>query len=185
MSNPNNALAGRYIIDGASDLIQLVGQGGDILLAIANGGKFTSYNSLPLVNSGVPSQVASLDLLNQSSAISNQTLYNPTVTDTSGAAEFYSAFFTAKVVQAATSSSTLGGTSGITYGYMAEDGHALSSIPGVLNGNVGHNDLTSTAATGLFTTYAAPGTPITVSFGYLSSGITPMLYNLHIRLFRL
>jgi hypothetical protein len=98
---------------------------------------------------------------------------------------FTQLFFEAKVVQAASSGSMLGGTSGITYSFLAGDGHVVSSIPGVLNGNVNHNDLTSAVASGLFTMYAAPGTPITVSFGYSSTGVTPMLYNLHIRLLRI
>jgi len=152
-------------------------------------GKFTEYNGLPLVNSGVPSQVAAFDALNQGAAISNQPLYTPTVTDPTGAGEFYAAFFEAKVVQIASGgvspSSMLGGTSGITYGFTAGDGHAVSSIPAVLNGNVNHNDLTTTLASGLFTMYAAPGSPTTINFGYSSTGTTPMLYNLHIRLFRL
>jgi hypothetical protein len=148
-------------------------------------GKFTEYDGLPLKNSGVPSQIAFFDALNQGAAISNQVLYTPVTTDATGAGEFYAAFFEAKVVQAASSGSMLGSTSGITYSFLAEDGHAVSSIPAVLNGNVSHNDLTTTVASGMFTMYATPGTPITISFGYSSTGTTPMLYNLHIRLFRL
>lgn len=181
----NDALAGRYLAEGQSDLIQLVGPGGNSLLNISNGGKFTTCAGLPLVNSGVPSQVASIDLYSQGAALSNQPLYTVAQTDKNQVGDFYSAFFTAKVTQAASSSSTLGGTSGITYSYTAEDGYALSSIPAVLNGNVGHNDLTSTVATGLFTMFSLVNTPITFSFGYISSGATPMLYSLHIRLFRL
>ena len=156
---------------------------------INSAGKFTEYGGLPLTNSGVPSQVTALDFLNQGAAISGQVLYNPTVADPTELGEFYAAFFEAKVVQIASGgvspSSMLGGTSGITYGFTAEDGHSVSSIPAVLNGNVNHNDLTTTVASGLFTMYAAPGSPILINFGYSSVGTTPMLYNLHIRLFRL
>jgi len=179
------ALAGRYTLDGQSDLIQLVDPGGAALLSINNGGKFTNYAGLPLVNSGVPSQVASFDAVNQGAAITSQFLYTTQQTDVGQTGDFFNAFYSAKVVQAATSSSTLGGTSGITFNYTSgDDGKSLSSIPGVLNGNVGHNDLTTTVGTGAFTLYAKSGSTIQFNFDYLSSGITPMLYDIHVRLFR-
>jgi hypothetical protein len=179
------ALIGRYTLDGQSDLVQLVDPGNGVMLAINNQGKFTNYAGLPLVNSGVPTQIASFDAASQGAAITSQFLYTTSQSDTGQVGDFYNAFYSAKLVQAASSSSLLGGSGGITFNYVSgDDGVSLSTIPGVLNGNVGHNDLTSTVGAGVFTFYAKALTTIQFNFGYVSSGATPMLYNLHVRLFR-
>jgi hypothetical protein len=167
--------------DSSGRFIYLVDSSGNVSTL----GQFEFFNGLPLVSHGLASQVARFDALNQGGVITNQLLYtSPAVLDYDGSpySGFYRMTYTAKVTQVASSSSMLGGSGGITFTYIsADDGQTLSTIPGVLNGNVNHNDLTSTVATGTSIVYAQAGTNITFSFGYTSSGATPMQYALHIR----
>lgn len=153
-------------------------------------GDCNQFNGLSLVSHGLPSQVARWDGQNLAAAQSNVVLYTTPTATGGGSTDvnnvysgFYRMIYCAKVTQAATVSSLLGGSGGMTVSFVsADDGNTLSSIPSVLNGNVGHNDLTTTWGYGSQVIYAASGTNITFSFGYTSSGATPMQYALHVRL---
>lgn len=153
-------------------------------------GDFNQFNGLSLVSHGLASQVARYDGQNLGAALSNIPLYTTPTATGGGSTDvnnnysgFYRVLYAAKVTQAASVSSTLGGSGGITFTFTsADDGQILNSIPGVLNGNVGHNDLTTTWGSGTQTLYVASGTQITFSFGYVSSGATPMQYAIHVRL---
>lgn len=174
VANPQGTV--EYRIDGNADIHMT--------------GDFDEFNGLPLVSHGLSSQVATYDVQNEGAALTNVLLYTTPTNEGAAATDpnnnytgFYRVSYAAKVTQAASNSSTLGGSGGITFSFVsADDGNTLNSIPGVLNGNVGHNDLTTTWGSGQQILYVEQGTNITFSFGYVSSGATPMLYALHIRL---
>lgn len=159
---------------------------GDVLMT----GDYDEFNGLPLVSHGLMSQVARYDAYNQSAALTNVLLYTTPTNEGEAATDpnndytgFYRVSYAAKVTTPASGSSTLGGSGGITFSFVsADDMQTLNSIPGVLNGNVGHNDVTTTWGSGTQIIYVEQGTQITFSFGYISSGTTPMQYVIHIRL---
>lgn len=142
-------------------------------------GGVAEIESLPTISHGVVIQRATYDAMNVASAINSQFLWTVPPNDEG----FFRVLLCAKVTQVASSSSTLGGSGGFTVNFTsADDGQVLNSLPGVLNGNVGHNDLTTTWGFGDIIIYAEVNTNISFNFGYLSSGATPMQYAIHVRL---
>jgi hypothetical protein len=109
----------------------------------------------------------------QGSAISGQQLYRVPL----GLGGFYRISWRAKVTRAATSSSTLGGTSGfqITYTDVTD---AVSLTPLAVPNADGTGNTTATQLSGAVVVNAEQGTNITFSFDYTSSGATGMEYQI-------
>lgn len=149
-------------------------------------GKVTTYNNIATVAGGAPSILAVADLTAQSAAKTATALYTPTATG------LYRISYYAKVTTAATTSSILGGTTGLILAYtdgtdsvaqtaftLPEDNQAGSALS-VGTGNT--TNTTQAVVHGTAVIYALTGVGITYAFGYTSVGVTAMQYELHITL---
>lgn len=159
----------------------------------AAGGKFgtnpsgiiTSYNNITTVSGGVPSVVATVDLTNQSAAITATIIYTPV------ASGMFRISYVAAVTTAATTSSILGGTTGLRISYTDPDDSVgkSSPIPGASAAGVNqafdsyNNQANTTNAqmSGVIVVNAKVGVAIQYAIGYTSVGVTAMVYNLHIK----
>lgn len=153
-------------------------------------GKATTYNGITTVSSGLPSLVATVGLGNQSAAISATTLFSPGT----GQQGMYRVNVYLKVTQAATSSSALGGTTGVKIAYTdGVDGVSQNAnVPmfdqtGAIvttgTGNVGNS--TTTVSQGTLIITVAASTTITYAIGYSSTGATVMKFEVQIILEKL
>ena len=126
--------------------------------------------------------VASVNLAARSTQIINTTsLFTPTVTG------FYKIFVYLQVTQAASTSSILGGSTGVTLKWTDGDGNVAQTNTMALTSKLGTvvtNDATNTTTTnlsGVQTIYAASGVNVKYGIGYTSVGATVMKYTVHIR----
>lgn len=167
---------------GISSATNLPAQG-----AIITNSTFGSYDSIPTVGNGVSPEFAQVDNTAIGGAISVTSLYTvPTLLPNGfpGAGQ-YRVSWNAKVTQAATTSSTLGALS-ITY--TDPDGTVITvTAPATITaGTIATTSTGNTLSTVLvglpLTLNCKSGTLINYAFGYVSSGATPMQYNLHIKL---
>ena len=97
----------------------------------------------------------------------------------------YRISWVATVTQAATVSSTLGGTNGFQILYTDNDTSVVKTMPGTIVSGVDTNANNSTSTgtiSGCFIANAKASTNIQYQMDYTSSGATPMQYNLHIKL---
>jgi hypothetical protein len=126
-----------------------------------------------------------INLTTQSSAITATTIYTPLTSRT------FNIYFTLQVTRVATTSSILGGTTGITITYTEPDGSVAQSIKPLLTSQLGAvivpatgntTNTTVTQSQGMCTINAKTGVPIQYAVGYSSTGGTTMQYSLHIRL---
>lgn len=144
---------------------------------------FTKYNNITLVNSGIASEVAKVDLAAQSAAIGATTLFTPT-TDGKYRVSIY-----LQVTRAATTSSVLGGATGVTITYTDGDGVVAQSIKPLLVDQAGAVIVPATGNVGNTTTTNSQGScfinvrksvAIQYAIGYTSVGATTMQYAVHI-----
>lgn len=150
----------------------------------ASSGKITKYNGVNTVLQGVPFSVAIIDLTGQSAAIAAATaLYTPVVTAR------HRITYWAKVTTAATTSSILGGTTGLALAFQDGTDSVAQAVTlpefsqsgtnlSIGTGNTGN--ATTTVIYGEATIWAKTGVAITYGFGYTSVGGTAMQYELHI-----
>lgn len=138
---------------------------------LTSAGLVSQYNTIATVNQGVGSEVAVSNLTGQSAAISATTLYAVPATG------YYRVSWTACVTTAGTTS-TLGGTNGLTIKYTSPDDSVVKTdsftSPQISAGNT-----TGTSVSGTAIAYAKTGTNLQYLFGYTSTG-TAMVYSLHI-----
>ena len=142
-------------------------------------GRVTSYNGTATVSGGIASEVKTVDLINQAAAI---TATNLTTTAPGGMARIS---WVATVTQAATLSSVLGGTNGFQIIYTDQDTSVVKTTPGAIVAGVDTNSNNSTATgtiSGCIIVNTVINSTIQYQMDYTSSGVTPMQYNLHIKL---
>lgn len=148
----------------------------------------TSFDGATLVSKGLPSIVAQANLTGQSAAIAATTIYTTPGFSAGGPGQ-YRITWSAKVTTAATTSSTLGGTTGLQITFTDNDDSVVVVTPAWWGG--GNNGSAPTSASlnttqawvgGEFTVNSGPIAAIKYAFGYASSGATAMQYNLHLRL---
>ncbi len=170
-------------------IVFLVGPSGNINVAIPNeletNSTFSIYDALPLYGMSFPSELAVVNLTAQVAAISTTTLYATNALTGNGGSGQYRVSWNAKVVLAATSSSTLGA---LTIGYTDLDGtvQSITAAAQIAAGTIATTSPGNTTATVLLgmpiTLNVKASTSITYAFAYSSTGATPMQYNLHITL---
>lgn len=135
--------------------------------------KFLYYNGVATVKAGVPSLVASTALATQAAAQSGTALFTP------GASGLYRVSFNAKVTQAASGSSALGGAGGFSVTYTDAADSTASTVVVAAGGTNAGNALTS-AASGAVIINAKTSVAVTFSYGYTSAGVTPMQYEIQV-----
>lgn len=122
------------------------------------------------------SPVSQVNLTSQSAAISATTLYAVPAASTG----MFRVSWVATVTRAATSSSTLGGSGGFQIIYTdADDSVVKTSL--TANSITSTANTTATTVSGCLVCYAKASTNLQYQFGYTSSGVTTMQYNLHIK----
>ncbi len=147
------------------------------------GGTFGAYNNISLVNNGICSEFATVDSSN-SAAITATTLYSPTAT---GRFKITGSLI---VTTPATTSSILGGTTGVVITYtdgtssvaqsMSMGGVAQNgSFITISSGNTGNTTTTQTQLIPIYI-FAKTGVAIQYAVGYTSVGGTAMVYQLHL-----
>jgi hypothetical protein len=152
-------------------------------MAASSASEFTRYNNIALVNNGVPSEVFAVNSSN-SAAITATTLYTPTATG------FYRITAGLQLTTAATTSSILGGTTGIIIAYT--DGtssvaqsvtcYAVNQSAAIITigtGNTGNSTTSQYNCIPMYI-YAKTGVAITYAIGYTSVGATAMVYQAHL-----
>lgn len=151
---------------------------------VSTNGVVTKYNNITTVSNGVPSEYATVDLTAQTAAKTATTIYTPT------ASGMFRISIALQVTTAATSSSALGGTTGVVITYTEPDGSVAQSIVPLLTSEAGAVVVPATGNTGNATTtqsqgsaviYAKTGIAIQYAIGYTSSGATPMAYSAHLK----
>jgi len=145
---------------------------------INSSGQIDNYAGVATAGNGVPSEVADVNSSANSSAISSALLY---AVPSAGPAAYRVSIY-AKVTTDASTSSTLGGSSGFQISYTDSTDSTSQTITLVnqCNSNLSGNT-TSTVFVGSAIIYAAGGTNISYSVGYTSSGSTPMEYLVKVR----
>jgi hypothetical protein len=141
---------------------------------VNNKGVSTVYNGIATVGNGVPSELATVDLTAQTSAITATTLYATT------ASGMYRVSWSAAITTADTTSSVLGGTNGFQVLYTSPTDSAVkTTVAG--NSTTSAANTTGTAVGGSIVVYAKTGTNIQYTYGY-TAGTGNMAYELHVRL---
>lgn len=117
---------------------------------------------------------ASISLTAQAAAISATTL----LAVGAGGAGTYQISYVATVTQAATSSSTLGGSNGFQIVYTNLSDSVSKTTPA---GATSATNTTAVSISGVVIANVLASTTIQYQFGYTSSGVTVMQYDLNIR----
>jgi hypothetical protein len=194
MANPTKGASWQHEAGpNVSDVLQVLdGHNGDVLFWLDQYGALNNNNSptapvlistfggAPTVSHGLAVEIAHQDFANQAAAITNYPYY----TVPASRAGFFRVNWLAKITQVAAgggASSILGGTNGMQVTY--SDGIDGQQVTAGTIGFAGseYNTL-GTQLSGQILLYAASGSPITFTFGYASTGSTPMQYFLHVRL---
>ena len=147
-------------------------------------GKLSYYNNIATVSNGVPSELATVDLTAQEAAKSATTIYTP------AASGMFRLSVVLQVTRAATTSSVLGGATGVVITYTEPDGSVAQSVAPLLSdqagavvvpatGNVGN--ATTTQSHGSCVIYAKTAVAIQYAIGYTSVGATTMQYAAHFK----
>jgi Pectate lyase superfamily protein len=129
-----------------------------------------SSDRLQFNSNQIPDEVATLSLTAQAAALSGHSLFTPSVSG------LYRISFVSKVTQAATNSSTLGGSTGFTVTYTDAVDSTASVVVAAPGGTNTGNALTSAASSSVIVNAAASA--VTISYGYTSSGATAMQYDI-------
>lgn len=150
-------------------------------LFITNVGLVTKYNNIVTVSNGVPSELATVDLTTQAAAIADTTIYTPAATGLFRISIFL------QVTRAASTSSVLGGATGVIIKFNDGDGNvaqtntaALATTAGAIAVTAAGNT-TTTNLEGSMVIYARTGVAITYAIGYTSVGVTTMQYAAHLK----
>jgi hypothetical protein len=147
-------------------------------------GLIIKHNNISTVSNGVPSELATVDLATQAAAISATTIYTP------AASGMFRISVVLQVTRAATTSSILGGATGVTITYTEPDGSVAQSIKPLLTSQAGAVVVPATGNTGNATTtqsqgvaiiYAKTGVAIQYAIGYTSVGATTMQFAAHLK----
>jgi hypothetical protein len=147
-----------------------------ITSAVNEQSKLTKYNAIATVNNGLPSQVATSTLTNQTAAIAATTIY----AIPADGAGFYRVNFYATVNRAATTSSTLGGTIGCQITHTVGAVAKVTTPAAVTQMTSTTNNTGTAAVAGSILVYCDASTNLQYAFGYTSSGATTMRYNLYL-----
>lgn len=140
--------------------------------------KIEKYNNISTVSNGVPSEYATVDLIAQTAAIGATTAYAVPATG----AGMYRVSWVATVTTAASVSSVLGGATGFQVRYTdADDSVVKTTDPAISSVNVSVLNTTATTISGVMVVFAKASTNLQYLFGYTSVGVTPMAYNLHVK----
>ncbi|MCX6724258.1 MAG: hypothetical protein NT155_03765 [Candidatus Staskawiczbacteria bacterium] len=142
---------------------------------------FTQTNST--IRKKIVGVVAVANLTGQTATKTATTIHTP------GASRLFKVNIALQVTTAASTSSILGGTTGVVITYTEPDGSVAQSIVPLLTdqagavivpatGNVGNT--TTTQSQGSATIYAKAGVAIQYAIGYTSVGATSMAYSAHI-----
>lgn len=148
------------------------------------GGKIKYYNAIATVSGGVPSELATVDLATQAAAISTTTVYTPAATGLFRISVYL------QITRAATTSSILGGTTGVLITYTDGDGSVAQSVNVPLfkqdstllvtaTGNT--TNTTATNSQGSLVIYAKTAVAIQYAVGYTSVGATTMQFAAHLK----
>lgn len=169
-------------------LIANLTKGGTINSAITTGtgsidfgDKIKTYNAIATVSNGVPSILGTQDLTGQTAAKAATTIYTPVATG------LFRVSIYLQVTTAASTSSVLGGATGVVITYNDGDGNVAQSNTAALSttaGAIAITSATNTTATNLEGTmviYARTGVAIQYAIGYTSVGITAMQYAAHLK----
>lgn len=147
-----------------------------------NIGTVTTYNTIATVGNGVPVERALVNLATQSAAKTTTTIFTPSIT------AIYRISVYLQITRAASTSSILGGTSGVVITYNDGDGNvaqtdtvALQSAAGTVVTTVSTNT-TATNLEGSKIIYAKSGVAVTYAIDYTSVGTTSMQYAAHLRM---
>lgn len=170
-------MGGSFFVSAGNSGPQLqVGTGGIIQTV-----KTTTYNNIATVSGGMPAEYATVDLTAQTAAKAATTIYTPAATGMFRISVYL------QVTTAATTSSVLGGTTGVVLTYNDGDGNVAQSDTMALMtaaGAIALNSATNTTATNLNGTtviYARTGVAIQYAIDYTSVGVTPMAYAAHLK----
>ena len=144
--------------------------------------KISTYNNIATVSNGVPSELGTADITGQTAAKSATTLYTPAATG------MFRVSCYLQVTTAASSSSTLGGATGVVITFTDGDGSvaqsntmALKTAAGAIAINSAGN-ATTTNLNGDMIIYAKTGVAVQYAIGYTSSGATAMQYAAHLKI---
>lgn len=143
--------------------------------------KFAKYNNIATVSGGVPAEYATVDLTTQASAISATTMYTPTATGMFRISVYL------QVTRAASTSSVLGGTTGVVITYNDGDGNVAQSDTVALMTTAGGiaisaaGNTTTTNLTGSLVIYARTSVAIKYAIDYTSVGTTTMQFAGHLK----
>jgi hypothetical protein len=136
------------------------------------------------VRKKIVASCATADLTAQTAAITATTLFTP------GASRAFRVSVVLHVTTAATTSSVLGGATGVVITYTEPDGSVAQSVTPLLldqtgavivpaTGNIGNS--TTTTSQGSCVIYAKVGVAIQYAIGYTSVGVTPMAFSAHLK----
>ncbi len=145
------------------------------------GNLITVYNNIATVSNGVPSELATVDLATQAAAIGATTIYTPAATG------LFRVSIYLQVTRAATTSSILGGATGVVITYTDGDGSVAQSNTAALATTAGAIAVTAagnstvTNLEGSMIIYAKTGVAIQYAVGYTSVGVTTMQYAAHLK----
>lgn len=143
---------------------------------------WSTYNNISTVGNGMAAEYGESDFTASSGAISVPSIIYSV--PSTGAGQ-YRLSWNAKITQAATTSSTLGALAAT---YTDPDGTVITvTAPATITaGTIATTSAANTTGTVLIgvplTLNCKASTNISFTFGYVSSGATPMQYNLHIKL---
>lgn len=144
--------------------------------------KITTYNNIATVSNGVPSELGTADLTSQTAAKTATTLYTPAATG------MFRVTCYLQVTTAATTSSILGGATGVVITFNDGDGNvaqsntmALMTASGAIATTAAGNT-TATNLTGSMIIYARTGVAVQYAIGYTSVGATPMAFSAHLKI---
>lgn len=136
-------------------------------------GQVSNYAAIALVHKGIPSSVANSDLTAQSAAITATTLYAVPATG------WYRITWSATITTAASTSSSLGGSTGLQVKYTSPTDSVVKT-DNQTSADISAGNTTGTSISGIDVAYCKTGTNLQYLFGYTSVGVTAMVYELHI-----
>lgn len=137
--------------------------------------KINSYNGISTVSNGVPSELATADLTAQVAAKAVTTIYAVPAAKNG----MYRVSFVASITTAASTSSVLGGANGFQIKYTDQNDSVVKISPAGLQ--LSSVNTTATQISGVFIANCKASTNLQYSFDYTSVGVTPMAYNLHVK----
>lgn len=146
-------------------------------------GLVTKYNNVTTVANGLTSEIATVDLTGQTAAIGTTNLIASLPSSA-----FYRACVYYKITTAASVSSSLGGTTGVSIGYTDGVDSVVQTSVIATQGAAGTIIANSTGNTtniklmGCMPLYGKTGTAVTYAVDYTSAGGTAMAYEFHLRL---